>query len=275
VYQKGGAMADIDFEVHGKPGEIAVHTYRNAMDLAFGVLSDLDAGITGVRYGGLRWYIRTVEQRASSGIFLRVYSKEKDILLKKKDRDPSNKIAGAFVGGFDDLENRVVTPPYLSEFGMVKAQKMVMLIGRNGASGFSVAAVDKRVEVTTQTAKHINQLLPIKRTAIGSVEGTLEKISVHKRRSFVIYHSRTKRAVTCEIDSEELMELAKENLGERVSVSGVLQKNFKGETMRVRVERMRPLGRIHLIPGVREAWGDPEFTESPNTDEMLRRIRGA
>jgi hypothetical protein len=269
-------MADIDFEVHGKPGEIAVRTYRDAMDLAFGVLGDLDAGITGVRYGGLRWYIRTVEQRTESGIFLRVYSKERDILLKRKDKDPSPRVAGAFVRGFDDLENRVVTPPYLSEVGMIKAQRMVGLIGRNGASGFSISAADQKVEVTVNTARHIRQLLPIKRTAIGSVEGTLEKISVHKSRSFVVYQSRTKRAVTCEIASEDLMGIAKENLGGRVSVSGILQKNFKGETMRVKVQRMRPMGHIHMIPGAGEMWeGEPEFTDSANTDEMLRRIRGA
>lgn len=268
-------MASIDFEVHGQPGEIAVSTYRKSMDLAFGVLSDLDTGITGVRYGGLRWYIRTVEQRVSTGIFLSVYSKEKDILLKRRSSDPSGIVAGAFVRGFDDLENRVVTPPYLSEFGMVKARDMVRLIGRNGASGFSVTAADQRVEITALTARHIGQLLPIKRTAIGSVEGTLEKISVHKGPNFVVYQSRTKRAVTCEIGSEELMELAKRNLGERVSVSGILQKNFKGETMRVKAERMRPLGKLHLLPGVQEVLDDPEFTDAETTDEMLRRIRGA
>ena len=267
-------MADIAFEVHGEPGAIAVPTYRRAMNLAFGVLADFDSGITGIRSGGLRWYIRGTEERQTGGIVLRVYSRERDILLKRKDKDPSPKVASAFVSGFDDLENRIVTPPYLSEFGMLKAKGMAELIGRNGASGFSVSAEGKEVEVTAKTSRHIGRLLPTLKTAIGSIEGTLEKISVHKRPHFVVYHAITNRAITCEIADDQLMDLAKKTLGERVIVSGTLQKNFKGETMRVRATKLRQLGRLHVM-STPTVWGDPEFTDSENTAEMLRRIRGA
>ena len=267
-------MADIDFEVHGEPGAIAVPTYRRAMNLAFGVLADFDTGITGIRSGGLRWYIRGTEERETGGIVLRVYSKEKDILLKKRDRDPSPKVASAFVAGFDDLENRIVTPPYLSEFGMIKARSMAELIGRNGASGFSVSAEGQAVEVTAKTSRNIGKLLPTLKTAIGSIEGTLEKISVHRHPHFVVYHAISKRAITCEIADDQLIELAKRTLGERVIVSGTLQKNFKGETLRVRATRLRQLGRLHVMPPNPE-WATPEFTDSETTADMLRRIRGA
>ncbi len=269
-------MAIIDFEVHGQPGEIALRTYKRATDLAFGVLSDYDAGITGLRHGGLRWYIRTVEQRASAGIFLRVYSKETDLLKRRVSADPSVSVAGAFVGGFDDLENKMKTPPYLTELGMMKAQEMVGLIGKNGAVGFSVSVEDKRVEITEKTANNIRQLLPLKRTAIGSVEGTLEKISVHKDFNFVVYHSITKRAVTCQIREPEMMQLAKEALGKRVSVTGILYKNFQNETKRVSVQRMRIIGSgLIIVPGIDRHWEEPAFSDAEDSADLLRRIRGA
>lgn len=269
-------MANIEFEVLGHPREIAVATYQRAMNLAFGVLTDLDQGITGVRHGGLRWYIDRVEQRPNIGISLRVYSREKERLRKRVTQDPSPQVAGAFVNSFDDLENRAVTPAYLSEFGLLKAHDMASLIGKNGATGFAVSAENSpRISITQKTSEHVDELLPVRRTAIGSIEGTLEKISVHKKPHFVVYHSLSKRAITCEIQQNALLEVAKNALGDRVIVSGVLQKNSNGETMRVRVERLRPIGRLHLVPRLDPTWAEPDFTDAPNSTAMLRRIRGA
>ena len=70
------------------------------------------------------------------------------------------------------------------------------------------------------------------------------------------------------------MDVVKKTLGERVIVSGTLQKNFKGETMRVRATRLRQLGRVHVM-APRPEWGQPEFTDSDTSTDMLRRIRGA
>lgn len=265
-------MAHLQFEIKGDPGNISIATLKSAITYAFGVLHDFDAAISGLRRGSLRWYVS--DFREHNGLLIGVDSRLKESLEKKRIQDVSVPVARSFVEGFDDLEHRGITPPYLSEFGLMKAQSMVSLIGRNGAKGFRVSDPVRSVDVTQATSNHINELLPIKRTAIGSIEGTLEQISVHRKPHFVVYHAISKRAVTCEFDPDKYMATVKHALGKRVNVAGVLKKNFKGETMRITVETIRVMSETSLLPANVRNWAEPEFNDAPDSVEMLRRIRG-
>jgi hypothetical protein len=265
-------MAHLQFEIKGDLGNISVATFQNAIGYAFGILNDFDAAISGLRRGSLRWYIS--EFKAANGLLIGVDSRIKDTSKKKRLPDVGAPVARYFIEGFDDLENRVVTPPYLSEFGLVKAHEMVSLIGKNGAKGFRVSDPARSVDITEATSEHIKELLPIKRTAIGSIEGTLEKISVHKIPAFIVYHAISKRAVTCEFDPEVHMDKVKHALGQRVHVRGLLKKNFKGETMRIAVENFRVMSEVSFLKHTEPDFPEPEFTDAADSAEMLRRIRG-
>jgi hypothetical protein len=265
-------MAHLQFEIKGDLGNISVATFKNAIGYAFGILNDFDAAISGLRRGSLRWYIS--DFREHNGLLIGIDSRTKETRRRKRISDVSVPVSRYFIDGFDDLENRVVTPAYLSEFGLVKAQSMVSLIGKNGAKGFRVSDPVRSVDVTQATSEHIKELLPIKRTAIGSIEGTLEKISVHSNPQFIVYHAISKRAITCEFNPETHMEKVKHALGQKVHVKGLLKKNFKGETMRITVENFRVMPESSLLPRNEPDLPEPEFTDAPDSAEMLRRIRG-
>jgi hypothetical protein len=89
----------------------------------------------------------------------------------------------------------------------------------------------------------------------------------------LVYHSISKKAVTCEFDDSVFMQRVKDYLGHKVTVFGTLHKNIKGDTLRVSMER------IALSEDLRKAvtaeeWREPEFAHLPSTADYLRRIRG-
>lgn len=265
-------MADVQFEIKGERGSISVTTFRSAIYMAFELLREFDSALSGKPRGILGWYVSDL--RADSGLLIAVQSRLKPPAVKKRLADTGSAVARTFVSGFHELEHEASTPAYLSESGMIRAHDMVSLIGKNGARGFHISAADAEVDVTRATSENIKRLLPIKRSAIGSVEGLLEKISVHKKPQFVVYHSVSHKAVTCEFDQESMLERVKYALGKRVSVSGVLLKNFKGETLRIKAENLRIMDEESLLPPAGQILPEPEFTDAENAAELLRRIRG-
>jgi len=267
-------MADLDFTIHGKPGEIAAATFREAIGNAVGLLREFDSAISGKSLGSLRWYVSRLHSNGS--LTVGFSSKAKKPSRAKQPHDYSPAITDTFMSGLDVLETKGILPPYLSEQGLQKAELLSGLIGRNGASGFRFSYAHQSVDVTSKTNENVRHLLPITRVAIGSVEGKLEAINLHHKPRFIVYHSITKKAVTCEFNEAELLDDIKRCLGKRVVVSGELKKNVNGDTLRVKMDAIRVIGeaitkdRFADISGL----GEPSFTGFETTEDYLRNIRG-
>jgi hypothetical protein len=159
---------------------------------------------------------------------------------------------------------------------MRKVKGMVSLIHKNGAKGFVASAPDvqKSVEVSEKSSKTIDELLPVKTEAVGSVEGRLEAISIHGSRKFVIYHSITKKAVNCHFDQQRIMDKVLQTLGGRILVFGDVFSNAKGEPVKVAVSDFELVEGTGRLPTVAELTGsDPDFTGGLSTEEYIRSIR--
>jgi hypothetical protein len=262
----------LDLEIQGHPGDIAAVVFERAVGNAVALLREFDSAISGRSRGMLHWYIANLHSNGS--LLVRFQPRvNPNIKLRQRISGLESRVTGSFITGFDDLENKCETPPYLSEFGLQRAESLASAIGRaGGPSAFRFTSSAMAVEVTSKTSENISKLLPIRRKAIGSVDGNLEAINIHKRPRFLVYHAITKKAVTCEFDEGEDMERVKEYLGRRVTVFGTLHKNVNGDTIRVAMDR------IALSDDVKKAhtgteWGAPEFANTLSTAEYLRRTR--
>ncbi|MGI8989979.1 MAG: hypothetical protein ACR2I2_10385 [Bryobacteraceae bacterium] len=264
-------MAELEFEIKAEHGPVSADTFRDAVTHSIWLLREYDAAISGIPRGTLRWYINRL--RSNGSLFFAFRSQPKPMRKPGRIPDVSGQVAHSLVSGWDELEHKATTPPYLSEMAMQRAYDFAGLIGKNGATGFIIASNSETVEITKATAEHIQRLLPIKRKAIGSVEGKLESINIHKHPRFIVYHAVTKKAVTCEFEADKLMGEIKDALGKRVTVYGTLHKNEQGETRRVTMERLNVFDpnvkRLHFIEG-----DDPDFANASSTEEYLRIIRG-
>jgi hypothetical protein len=120
----------------------------------------------------------------------------------------------------------------------------------------------------------VRALLPTQREETGSVEGTLETISVHKAKTFVIYDSITRKGVTCHISDDALLSKATAALGKKVFVGGRVSFNVKNEPVKIVVRMLRIIGENKTLPTARELLGsNPNMTGDLSTDEYIESIR--
>jgi nitrogen regulatory protein PII-like uncharacterized protein len=273
------------FEIAVASGGINLQTYTVATTRFLQLLREIDSAISGKGGGMVNWYI--VNAKRNEGIdeeittiqnlAIEIESKLKPPPRRprKPIRDTGNAVAQSFVTGFDNIEHRGISPPYLSEFGLERLQDMMHLLHRNGAKGFTAEIVGEHraVSVSEQAARTLSELLPAQRAEEGAVEGALETISVHKKKKLVIYDSLTGKGVTCLINKDDLFDIAAASLGKKVIVAGKVFYNVKDEPLRIQVRSIRVLGTKRL-PTVAELTGsDPEFTGSLTTDEYIRSVR--
>ena len=91
----------------------------------------------------------------------------------------------------------------------------------------------------------------------------------------MIYHSRTKKAIRCDIPQDsDLMEQANEALGSRVLVAGLVHTNARGEPLRVSAETLRILSETPALPSISSLGGKyPDLTGDLTTEEYVRSLR--
>jgi hypothetical protein len=266
-------MAELTFEINGRIGDISANTFEAAIHHSVGLLREFDSAISGRSNGSLRWFIGGLH---SNGSLLVKFASRQKPFRRVRDRLPDfgMNVTDLFVGGFTELEVNAVTPPYLSEFGLKRAEELTSLIGRDGTESFRFETKDRAIAVTRQTTENISKLLPIKRYSVGSVEGVLEAINLHKKARIVVYHAITNKGISCEFEQGQWMHVVKENLGKRVFVFGRLHKNANGDTLRVTVDRIEPTqGKRFALPDI-GTLDEPEFASRTSTAEYLRSIRG-
>ncbi|MBL8236832.1 MAG: hypothetical protein JNM66_05405 [Bryobacterales bacterium] len=268
-------MARLRFEIKGDPNSVSLETYSQATLQVMGILRELDTAISRRSTGTLNWYISRLHNNGT--LLLEVLSKQRQ--LKRQTAVPADvsaEVAASFITGLDNIEHHGTSPPYLTDSGMRKVKGMVSLIHKNGAKGFVASAPDvkKSVDVSERSSKTIDELLPVKTEAVGSVEGRLEAISIHGSKKFVIYHSVSNKAVNCLFDQQRIMDKVLLTLGGRVVVFGEVFSNAKGEPVRVAVSDFDLIDVAGRLPSVSEIAGsDPNFTGSLSTEEYIRSIR--
>jgi len=261
-------MANLRLQITGEPRNITVRGFVSAIENWMKVLDDLDSAISHEPQGSLDWFVVDLSM---GSLAVEVESRS-----KVEDKNVGPDVAGAFLTGIQQVERAEASPPYLSELGMKSMRRLVRLVGREGAAGFTVTHLDRRVEVSARASANIDQFIRVQQHSIGSVEGRLETISVHGRKPrFIVYHGLTRKAITCKFEGTEWLERAKDALGRRVNVLGEVHYNVKAEPLRVEPEELRVLRERDELPTTADISGsDRDFTRGLSTEEHLRRIRG-
>lgn len=129
------------------------------------------------------------------------------------------------------------------------------------------------VTITQQTAAHIDKMVGAGYTALGSVEGRLEAISLHGRSSFGVYDFVEGRRINCEFPAE-MLERIKDALGSRVLVYGRVRFNESDRPTGVReIHELRVLRGKDELPQPRDIVGiAPDITGDVDSVQHLRRL---
>ena len=260
-------MATLRFQIHGELGSITLTGFLAQIQDHLRLLQEYDVAISHETRATLEWLITDV----STGSLI-VDTESRSTLL---DKDYGLDVTEACFTGWERIEHEGSSPPYLSEEGMNAARRIVARIGKEGMTGVAISSPDRRVTITSRAAENLDQLLPAKDESLGSAEGTLETVSIHRGVRFMIYHSRTKKAIRCDIPQDsDLLEQAKKALGSRVLVAGLVHTNARGETVRVSAETLRILRETPALPSITSLGGKyADLTGDLTTEEYVRSLR--
>ena len=260
-------MATLRFQVQGELGSITLSGFLGQIQDHLHMLKEYDLAISHENRASLEWLITDV----TTGSLI-VETQSRSTL---PNNDFGSDVTNAYFTGWERIENDGSSPPYLTESGMKAARRIAQRIGRGGMNGVVVSDPDHHVTISERASENLKVLLPEQDESLGSAEGTLETVSIHRGRRFVIYHSRTKKAIRCDIPSEsDVLDQARAALGNRVVVGGRLHTNARGEPVRISVEKLRTLKEESGLPSIASLGGRyPDLTGNLTTEEYIRSLR--
>lgn len=260
-------MATLRFQVHGELGNITLSGFLGQVRDHLEMLREYDCAISHQSDSTLEWLITNV---SAGSLILETKSRS-----TMPEKDFGNGVINAYFTGWDHIEHQGTSPPYLSETGMNAARRIVQRIGKEGMTGVEISSTDRRITLTVRAFDNMDQLVSETDKSPGAVEGTLETVSIHRSSRFTIYHSRTKKAIRCDIPpGSDLLDHAKEALGSRVLVAGLLHTNACGEPLRILANTLRIFPENRELPSIAFLGGRyPDLTEEATTKDFIRSIR--
>ena len=243
------AAATIRFELQGTDILVDAISYKNALDAVLGLLREIDGSITrraGETGHSLRWFVNST--RTSNPMV--------EILAESTlpGADVASSVVDTTLDALETLQKGPNRPPHLSYVGLERCQDLSELIRRGGLSEITISSGRRDVLVTDRLGANVREVIGQKIEVLGSVEGTLEMITLRGRSYFSVYSVVTGKATRCYFQ-EQLMENARAALGRRVSVTGRLrsfpQEEGQDMTEITNIEVMPPEGTLPAPEDVR------------------------
>lgn len=212
------------------------------------LLSELDVSISGSR--NLEWIISDLS--VGSAVLAVAPS-----LLNEEAIDRSPIIISAALAGMETIEKTAEWPLHFTDEALVKAKELVGLINshveRISLFGNTGQGETKRIRVTQRIAANVDQLIGPSSFALGSVEGTLETLTIHGGNWFNLYDVISLRRIRCYCTREVIDELS-DDLGKRVLAKGEVKFNMRGQPISVKLKDYKVFGNKRL-PHVKDIRG--------------------
>src|SRR5262245_16610667 len=155
-------MAKLRFEIEGTPSTVAFPTFVAATTGLLKLLRELDTIISAKFRGTLQWYVSSLS--SNGNLEIDVVSRVRPVpRLQDVPTDVGPRVASSLVKGFDNIQNRGSSPPYLSEYGLRNLGEMLQILNRYGVNGYTFRAEGLSLSVFPSAVVTMNKLLPIKR----------------------------------------------------------------------------------------------------------------
>jgi hypothetical protein len=263
-------VSRVRLRIEGEEGQVTLRAFVDILNRARYILSDLDSAISENPRGALEWFVADLAVGSAVAV---VEARPK---VPEADERLATMVGASFVNGLDTVENGEEIPPYFSDIDLGRVRAIAQRLGKPGAKVLEATHLnegEKSTTVTEQAGVNVRKLLEPKSTAIGSIAGRLEVISVHGPPRFNVYDVVTKRAVRCRFERARLEEVAAA-LGRGVVVTGIVARNANGEPLSVERPELRILPQDSELPTTRDLIGlAPDLTGDLSAEEYVRRLR--
>ena len=254
----------IKLKLEGRNEVLTPGAFVNAVRYFWGVLRELDSAISHDVRGTVHWEIESLSKDSPALIAFSGRSLTESNHLRA--------IETVCLDGLRQLSEGERLPTY-SDRAISRALQLAKLRTnprRDSLSGIWVSTDRDTVEVGLHTLEGIQSLTGIRYTAIGSIVGNLDSITVHRGTEFRVWEETEGRAVTCRF-SLNLLDQVKDALGRRVMVFGEVRSNFRGQPTIIEVQGFEHYPEDSELPTIEEMSGLVEdFTGGMPLGEFLK-----
>ncbi|MDJ0658889.1 MAG: hypothetical protein QNJ42_05300 [Crocosphaera sp.] len=226
--------------------------FQQVLDSFSTVLSEIDKEISDTGKEGVEWSISEVRQ---GSICLTV---EASIVKEDVEIDRPQEIIKAFQSGLDVIKDNPIRPKYFNDISLKKARVFSELIDPNDFAEIGFSPQDWRFNVTKNLSVNIDEIIKRFHQYYGAIEGKLVSISIAGRHKIGIRGQIENKIIPCFLP-DELLETARNALGKRVYVFGLIREYLHGEKINIQVQEIKLL---------------PEPSDSLSVANILNMMRG-
>lgn len=211
------------------------------------LLRSVDREVAGGR-PNVTWVIQSISK--ASPVFIELAASPARADVKTEE---VRKTVRAVTQGLKMIERGPRRPDYFSDRALESAKQLAELHDKN-VTGIRVSNGRASVDLTKRLSANVDELIGPKTSSEGTVEGTLEVVSIHGRSEFSIFETLTQNRVRCFFAAEMLEEVIRA-FGKRVAAHGEIFANASGRRLSVKVEDFEVFPAEEDLPGIDEIIG--------------------
>ena len=254
---------------------IPIETLAAAINDLCDLLAQLDVSISGKEH--IYWGVKAMRSRNGSAPRKAIIEAFPHSLHgEDHDLNVAHKIIPALLAGTKEIAKKPVRPEFFSDGALDSLKDLAAIASGDVEEVFVNGSLNgkahRAIRLKPTIRTNVDELIGPRYRSIGSVEGSLDTVSLHRGPRIFVYHHITRRAVRCTFD-REMIEEVKTALGQRVVASGIVHYNRQGDPLRVEMEHLRVIARGNL-PTTAELTGSMEWPDGLSTDDYIRSIRG-
>lgn len=197
------------------------------------ILTEIDQEISDTGEVGVEWAITEVQQGSI------IMTAEANILDEQVETERPQRIINVFRDSLEELiKEKPQRPLYFNNKALYNVKKFSELIDPNDFADIEFSTENWRFYVTKNIAANVDEITQNFYSIYGSIEGQLVSINIANRQKMGIRSLTDNKIIKC-FFPEELFEQAREALGKRVYVFGLIRQYLHGEKINIQVQEMK------------------------------------
>jgi len=233
----------------GNRDRVPLNSFIGALQDFLGILRDLDSTISQNRSGSVIWEVVSLIQKSPPIVGVSSHQRPNipDVSWQVESQLLRN--AAMLTSGTDITR----------EMSFAALQRFEGLASRTRQLGPHRIYVNGEAEkvqesiVTERTLANVKQLTEVKYSGYGTLVGSLEEISVHKKNEFRIWDRTTGKPIRCRFEPEQ-RETVVSLLAATVAATGNIMSNRDGIPVAMNVEEVEPF-ETATLPTISEMSG--------------------
>ena len=258
-------MAEPIYMRVGEGRSVELPELVGAMGNFLGLLREVDSAVAQKKTGFLRWKVTALERDPSPLVGVT------PLLQRNAVDDTGFRVEREVITNVVSLTDKGERSRYLSDAALSRVEKIAKTATKIGESTIYTSQtgnVALSTKVTVKTFDQVREMTSIKSVSYGTIVGSLDSISVHRGKEFRVWDENIKRPVRCRFDMRQESR-AKDLLGKRVIVTGMIQADRYGQPVAMTVESLDG-AELGNLPTIEEMVGlVPNFTGGLSLKEFF------